>query len=268
MSGDLPGWAQSLPEALQGAPHIKGTDSPEAWVQKIQTDAQWRGSSIRIPGEDATPEQRAESAQRLIDKWPEVMLKPTNDENAEYVYRALGKPDTAENYRLGEGKQYNGEEGKLKGLAHNLNWTNAQYEAYVDAVSAEEAANLEATQQQLSSDYDALRGEWGAAYDSRYAEVGKLLSTAPEHIQQAYKDGILPTSDLRWLYSLAQMGDESATVTGQETEAPTRITPDEALHQLREVEATMFAMEKDDPDLPRYIQKRVDLVKLAQGRAP
>ena len=100
---DLPEWAQSLPEQLHEAPHLKGAESAEQWLDHIKNDAAWRGQSIRVPSEGADESALQSFHEQLQAKVPGLMPTPVDDDSTSAVYNQLGRPSEPSGYKVPEG---------------------------------------------------------------------------------------------------------------------------------------------------------------------
>jgi hypothetical protein len=258
-------WKDNLPDGIKDAPYFKNAESPEQVLADLTNAAQWQGNSIRLPGQDAGDSDFADFHSRLMEKVPGLMPTP-NTEDAEAmnpVWARLGKPDTADGYQVPEGLVM--DVSALKAHAHNANMTQKQFGELIGRLNEEQSTASETMRNQLESDYTTLKTEWGAAYQQNMELVGKLLAGAPEAVQQAYKDGTLPTDQLRWLNSISGLGDEGAEVVGQEPSAASIPTPEQATHDLAECERRLFGMTPADPEYALLNQRRMKLIGLTMG---
>ena len=131
------------------------------------------GSSIRVPGEDASNEARSDFYESL-SKVPGVAKLPEsgNQKEIDEFYNKLGRPEEATGYELDGLETAAGPEltTEFKTLAHSLGLNQTQAKALVDfemsraptqeqmELQAQEAKDLAAT---------ALKKEWGADFDNR-----------------------------------------------------------------------------------------------------
>ncbi len=258
-------WKDSLPEQIKDAPYFKNAESVDQVLADLTNAAQWQGQSIRIPGEDATPEALGEFHQNLMSKVPGLMPTPNTEdpESLSATFAKLGRPDTPDGYSVPEGVTM--DVTALKAFAHANNLTAQQFSGLVSQMNQSQAEAGEQYQAELQGQYATLNQEWGAAYEQNMTDIGKLLATAPESVQQAYKDRTLPADQLRWLHSISQLGEESAEVPGQGDGAPVIPTPEQAELQLAELEDRLFKMEASDPAYQALNAKRMQLIAYSQG---
>lgn len=136
------------------------------------------GSSVRIPGPDAGPEDIQRFDAKLAEKVPGVVRLPGEGdaEGWKTFYSRLGVPEAPTAYKFapveGIPEQVGGNLDQwFAPIAHKANLTTAQAAAvrteWLQSVKAAgdaaEAAQAEAA--------EALRGEWGAGYEQRLARA-------------------------------------------------------------------------------------------------
>lgn len=128
-------------------------------LNKLQNGA---GDVLAVPGENATPEQRAEFEKALRAK--------------------RGVPETVDAYKLDFGTDPNdGMKTFATATAHKYGLTNAQAQELVNefnqTVGSLNAAQLEQEQQQEDTAFEALEKRWGAEKDT-YINNGKRAVAA------------------------------------------------------------------------------------------
>lgn len=111
------------------------------------------------------------------------------------VFKALGRPDTAEGYtafKAPEGKAFSAEEkalhgeiGKLLHSAGVADWqANKIAAGLAQLQSGKEGQSAEQKDAETTATETKLRGEWGAAFDTKIAAANKYLAAAPEALRQ------------------------------------------------------------------------------------
>jgi hypothetical protein len=145
----MPGWMAGLPKELQGHEAFKGMakvgDLGHKYLE-LMTRSQ---RALYLPTDNSTPEERAS------------------------FLRSLGHPETPEAYtvpKAPDGLQVNKQAiAALQQQAHELGWTNKQFQAYVNAnyqrMQQAQQAKQQATAKALSDADKSLRDEWKAEYD-------------------------------------------------------------------------------------------------------
>lgn len=78
----------------------------------------------------------------------------------------------------------------------------------------------------------------------------------------------MDAASTRWLYAVMNaLGDEAIEMQTQGKGSGTRITADEALARVAEVEARIAKMQPGDPDYDGLLQRRIQLLETAGAGA-
>ncbi len=250
--GPPPGWT---PEAdLAGNPALAkfknddGTWQPDAIAKSYLELEAYRGKSIRLPSEEAGDEDRQAFYDRLQEKVPDLMRKPTG-ENLDETLRALGHVPPEE-YVMPEidsqGVKLNDAEAvAFQQVARKHGLTQAQYQGIVADMTQANIETALANQQASADDSAALQTEWGAAHESRIRQISNFAeaSGAPTELVNALKAGQVKSATAKWLYSLVESyskgGGKQFDVPPQ---APGVLTPADA-----ELEAQAIRKNNDHP---------------------
>lgn len=259
---ELPEWAQALPEALHDAPHVKGSQTPEQWVDHLKNDSAWRGQSIRVPSEGADESVLQQFHEQLRAKVPSLMPTPMDDESTSVVYEQMGKPKDPKGYKMPEGVDLPNPE-EYMAAAHALDMTQKVFSRWVEMEAAGHSERNAALAKAMEDGYANLRKKWGAAYDERYAAVENVLRDAPEAIREAYQNQSIPPDQIEWMYSLAELGGESTEATTQPGKAT--LTPEQAALELSELQPRFYAMRKGDPGYEAVAKRIERLTRLKLG---
>lgn len=128
------------------------------------------GKSIRIPGEDASPEAKQEFLDKIKDV-DGVLIK-----NDEQLFDKLGRPETSEGYAFDDvvdqelvaiDPTITDEIESFKKVAHELGLTNDQAKALVDMQLKQLQGHTSEFAQARESGLEALQKVWGADFDNR-----------------------------------------------------------------------------------------------------
>lgn len=162
----VPAWRASLPEALRGEKTFdKFNDpDPDKVFGKIAESyfnlEKHAGGAVRIPGENATPEERRA------------------------FYARLGVPEKPEGYgievKVPEGLPWDkAAEGRFVSKAHELGLTKAQVQGvldhYLGDVQAAVTAQAQAKAATAESAYGEMQKEWGGLTDRNVALVQRVV---------------------------------------------------------------------------------------------
>ena len=261
-------WKDSLPEGFTDAPYFKDAESPEQALQSIQDAAAWMGNSLRIPGPDASDEQKAEFMAKAVDRIPGLMPVPDPDNVGDVVYAKIGKPDTPEAYKAPEVEGFEvspDQLGDLKSYAHENNMTQAQFDALYTRQANLTKAEQENMIKTLQEEQTIIANEWGSAKDERLQEITNFLSNdenTPPELVDAVKGGKVTAAYARWLHGLVSRVAEPGELQGQESGEST-LVPSEAKAQLEDLTARLVKMHPADPNYDHLVGKRVELAKQA-----
>lgn len=247
---ELPEWAESLPEQLHDAPHLKGSESADQWLDHIKNDSAWRGQSVRIPSEDADDTVIQEFKSKLLEKTPDGLFNMS--------------PAEAADYNLPEGVELDNADD-FKEVAHSLGLTQKAFRDLIELRSMDESGRNDQAKANLDQGYESLKGEWGAAYEQNYTQVADVMRNAPESIRVAYENNAIPAEQIKWLHSLAELAAEPQEVGGQAGRGV--MTPEQATLELEEIKPKFYAMKKHDPGYAVMQAKVERLIKLRMGQA-
>lgn len=255
------------------------TESPDfATFAKQAVDYQaMQGSSIRIPGENATPEDRAVFYEKLTSQVPGLMATP-DPENAEAMaayHAAVGVPAEVAEYELpappeGQTVDENLQKWFLE-TAHARKFSKAQargffedFNAFQQTIQTEAAVTLKAQEV-------ALREKWGATYDPQMAKIDTLWSNYPQfaELRENAKKGLVPAHVLEGFAALAEgmMGKGFTMLSDGHHQQSSAITPDEAKRQAEETLTKLTKLEPSDPQRPALMNQLLELNKLAMPNA-
>lgn len=219
-------WKEGLPDELKVNPAIKDFKDVPALVESYIQTKGMVGSSVRPPGPDAAPEEKAEFVKKLSEKIPGLRYRPPA-EWADYeppmdakVYASLEVP---------EGVQL--DKDAFSAAAKELGLTVAQAKKFLQAEAQKQAAQKNAAQEADA----ALRRELGAAYEERVtaAKAVALKMGVPEAELAS-----LSTTQLKaWMATAQRFGGEGRELGTQEGGQASGVpTPQEALAQIEEIQ--------------------------------
>jgi len=240
MSAD---WRNNLPEKVRGWDEVKNSDTAEKFFDQIANQRSLMGQSIRVPGEDAGEESMSAFYEKLRSKVPGLMRSPDPDDAdaVNHVLEALGKPVDVDGYRLDDSANVTAEQlAELRGIAQEAGLTKAQFKSVAGKILNTNKESNEATEAHYKDQTDALRSEWGAAYNERLGLAKDIAerTEAPESLLKAIEEGKADAATVKWVYQLSkQLGGESATsgVPVETTRGKATLTPAEANNVIDDV---------------------------------
>jgi hypothetical protein len=255
------------------------TDSKDfdSFVKQAVDYQAMQGSSIRIPGENASPEDREAFYGKLTERVPGLIVAP-NPEDAEAMkafHTAVGVPEEKDGYELPappEGTQVNEAlQTWFLESAHERKLSKAQakglYEDFNTYQQTAEAAALASLKEQET----ALRTEWGATYDPQMAKIDTLWANYPEfqELRENAKKGLVPAHVLKGFAKLAEgmMGKGFTMLSDGQHQQSSAMTPMEAKRQAEETLTKLTKLEPSDPQRPALMHQLLELNKLAMPDA-
>ena len=145
-------WIQALPEQLRDAPFLGKASSPEDAVAKLAHAAKLVGTSIRIPGEDATDDDRAAFYNKLAEVPGVAKLPLSDDEDGlAAILAKLGAPDTPDGYKPPELEGFEWDQATFENLrkyAKDAGMTTRQFDKFARQLAQEQLAQQQQAQQQ------------------------------------------------------------------------------------------------------------------------
>lgn len=232
-------WRAALPEDLRSHESLKDFKDPGSLAKSYIETKAMVGSSMRLPGPDASAEDKAAFVAKLAEKFPDTVYLPKSDEEAagleKQLWEKLGRPSDPKGYDLKD-VDLGGVELDVAGLAKmgaELGWTKGQFKAFAKGLAkSQNEQKAQALAQQAE-----LKKEWGAAFAEKVnaaAEVAKKLN-APAATIEAIKAGRLPLEQMRFFDGLVGAVGGSGRQVGDQGNGAGKITPDEAKLRLEEV---------------------------------
>ena len=265
VAGDEPNggtdWRESLPEDIRGNAALANVKDVGDLANQFVNAQSFLGSSIRIPSENASDEDRQKFYDKVLNHAPNLMPKPNKDDPAAVaaVYAALGRPADPDSYAL-EGAELSPE---MKKAAHDAGLTPDQFaQVYKQFVLPSLNANA-AHLAEVKQGRDALAQEWGYAFQTKEQTAQALLEKtgAPSQLIEAAKKGQLNADTLRWVDQLAtSIGREGLDLVNH-GQGGGRMTPAEAKAQISEIMNNRSHAYWNASD-PMHEQAKKDIVDL------
>jgi len=231
-------WRTNLPDDVQTWEEVKNSEDPGAFYKQMGDMRSMIGRSVQIPGPEASTEARQAYLQKVMEKTPEIMLRP-NGENMAEMYVALGRPETADKYTAPESTEEIPVDAAsvnvFSSLALEAGLNQAQFDIIVNGMSKNQATAMSEALSQRGEGLQALRGEWGLAFDQRQATAQKFANDFFPHIGEISKLGAV---EITALYNAGKaMSGEGAPITDEPGDAVSAMTPQEAQSTINEIMA-------------------------------
>ena len=230
-------WKSMIPEYGKDFAEVKDAKSFDDLFKHYDQLRSHSGQSIRLPGEDASDEDRSKVAAKLMAKMPDLVMKPRNDEERNALNRALGMPEDANGYKFEkEGFDGSGLE-QLSAHALKAGLTQSQYESFIGDMIGDQSVLNEGQTTKRNESMAGLKAEWGAAYEEKTEGVQSFLKRmdAPAEVLEAEKNGLMDAGTYKWFDDLnKRIGVEGSPNTGH-GRGDGKLTPAEIQMKIAEI---------------------------------
>jgi len=233
-------WRDSLPEDLRESGSLRDIPDVNTLAKAYQDAQSYIGRSIRIPGEDANEDIWSDFNSKLTQV-PGIGRIPTENsapEEWDQFYQSMGRPESADQYRLGEdGRSPNETESALLDQLHSLGLNNKQASGLVDWMNQGVDENFQNNERAQAEALSQLKTDWGQAFDSKIKDAKAALVTygGEELTRELEANGLGNNTAL--IKAFAEIGhgfseDSSQGVGGKRSMSS---TPAEAKIQIDEI---------------------------------
>lgn len=252
----------AVPE-LRDDPSLKDFNDVQALAKSHRETKAFVGSSIRPPGPDATPEARKEFYDKLVKHAPELVPLRDGDAEAEkVVWGKLGRPAKREEYVFAPPAGVDINLEGLRDAAEAAGMTKGQFTKLAEKTVLGAQAQTLASQK----DRDALKVEWGAAYETKLKNAAAIAQKMgqPEALCGAILAGKLSSSALKtWDAIAIAVPGEGRGVAGQAGGGGgDLLTAAEAQSRFREVQNHPAYFNKNHPEHDAMVEKGLALMKM------
>lgn len=236
-------WRDILSDETKGNPALANFTDVQQMADSFLEMKSFQGRSIVIPGTDAGDEAQAKFIESLMDKAPNVMLKPDfdNAEQSNEFYTTMGKPKTADEYKtpefeFPEGEKINEDKvAAVKKLAHDIGLNQSQYEKFISTMTEQDIVTLNEGHENQKNSMKELNKEWGDATKERIEAALSIAERthAPQEIIDQIKSNTLPMEAMKWIHSLSvSIGDEGNQLGDLPHNQTGTMTPAEAQESI------------------------------------
>jgi hypothetical protein len=259
-------WLNALPEELRDAPYLAKAETPAEALGKLQHAAQLVGTSVRIPGENASDEDRAAFTAKLSEIEGVTQLPLHDDiEGVVGMLKKLGYPDEHTGYTLPieedfEWSETMGED--LRKFAHKAGLTPGQFTAFSKQIMEQEKIAAAESSNELGDTQKALRANWGDTLEDREALIRGWMdkSEAPQNLRKLLDERSLDVDTMNWLHNTAKQFKSNVTpITSDGKSNAPAMTPGEASAKITNILNDMTSMRESDP---RYRELQMELVRV------
>ncbi len=269
-------WKAGIPEDIRGHESLKDFKDAGALAKSYIETKAMVGQSMRLPGPEASAEERAAFVSKLHEKYPQSVYVPASPEEAaaleKQIWAKLGRPDDANGYSL-EGVDLGGVELPVESLAKaaaDLGMTKAQFQALARRVAKEQAEAASASK----AAQDALKKEWGAAHGEKLSAAAATAAKLgfPARVVESIKAGRLSLEEAKAYDALTAAVGGSGRQVGDQGSSPGKLTPEEAKIRLSELGRNPAFWNGSGPEHDALVAKQRELMEQAypdlKGQAP
>ncbi len=218
-------WTDSLPDDLKSNASLSKFKDPNEVAKAYVNLEKSMGNKIKIPGENATPEE------------------------VSAFYTKLGRPETSEGYALQETliekadllnivPQYKDQVDEFSKIAYDLGLSKSAAEKLVNWQTEKLESQMETLRAQTDSARDQLNKIWGHEAETKFAEANKaaqlLASKYPDEMKSFQNsDGARNPITMIMLSELSKLyKEDKSSISGNETISTT--TLEQRLNELKQ----------------------------------
>lgn len=274
-------WHESAPDWLKDMPYFRPTEDGQfrplnEVTESLKNAAKLQGniseSHIRRVANDMSDDDKAALRNEAMKEYG--LIAPPDPENAEAMrkhYQGLGMPEEASGYKAPDIEDFELQSDTLEQLrefAHANNWSQGQFDAYVNHLAEESRAGAAERSTWSTRQQEILKEKLGDAASQRIDMIAAAIGeSAPEGFLDNLKGGKVDAQVVLMLDGLVQnmlsMGDESNEFVRQMNAAPRAMTPDEYRSKADELWEELQDMNQSNPEYDKKNAKRLEYISLA-----
>lgn len=254
-------WRATLPENLRNDPTIVNYKTVEDVAKALVETKALVGRSIRPLGQNATPEEKKQYVEKLLQSDPALIYAPDGDEEAaKRLFKKLGRPDKPDDYKFDEEAATAAglKPSDLRALAVTAGLTQAQASQLAKVMVD---ANLE-TKRQTTLAAAALKERWGAAHEERTLSAKAAAMKMGLNEQEV---AALSPRQLEAFYGVARaVGVNQNEFREHGTHVVAPLTPEEAQAELATLRAKpeFWAKHLNPAEHARLNKRATELTKM------
>lgn len=232
-------WRENLSDDLKGNESLATFDTIEALAKGFVETKALVGSGLRFPSEDASDDQNQEFLDRVLEKTPNLMMRPNFDdaEQSTEFFRTLGMPEKAGDYEIAvyeERKWDETREEQLRSLAHEARLTATQYKQLSEGMLKFDHEGMSTGEAKTMEEMSALKQKWGMTWEDRRGLANKVRTAFLDFIPEAQMDA----KTIEALYAIGtQLGSEGTQLGDHRNDGGDngKMTPSDALGQINDI---------------------------------
>ncbi len=274
-NNELPdGWTEVLPEEMRSSGVLATAKTVESLAKMAIDGRNLANTALRVPSEDASPEDQEAFRQDILTKVPDLMPRPKDDDPDSYkaVFKALGMPDEVDGYKLPElPDPIKDNMSKLAETALEANLTADQFTKITEGILNDYKESANANLGAVEKNKDALKAKWGAAYDNKVDVLTHFAEQTgfSEEFVAAMKDGKVGTTDMLALEKVVEgFNGEGINIGYQPNDTNYVLPPSEANARIEEIMSNRehAYWHSGDPGHKAAVEKVLELGRLAEGK--
>lgn len=202
------------------------------------------GTSIRIPSEHASDEDRAKFMEKIQRHAPNLIPRPdkTDAKAMADFYSSIGRPEDPSKYPVEvpeEIKHLMTQDrlAAIQKIAFDNGLSSDQFKAMVDHDIASTKQFVDSNKAAVDADKAKLKQQWGDAYERNTKLVADMAQAtgAPEEIVQMARTGDLGADVSNWLYQLSAQISTKEGSSFRDNSGSSTMTPSEAQARIGEI---------------------------------
>jgi len=189
-------WASSLPEDIRGEVGLSKFKDIAGLAKSYLSAEKMIAGSLRIPGEKASPEEKAAFMEKLNSIEGVVKIPDGKDKEAmAALYAKLGRPEAADKYdvKLKTGETFKDPQiAMLLGAAHGAGMNQTQVDAILGVYDNLVQKFDESAIESKAKAEELLHKQWGSKFDENMAAANMALKSYhakfPEAVAKLMED--------------------------------------------------------------------------------
>lgn len=254
------------------------TEAPDfgTFVKSAVELKAYQGDSLRIPGPEASAEDRTAFQTKLAERVPGVyyMPDPENPDQIKALQRKLGAPEDGNGYTFTPPEGGDLDEAmtaQYRTWANDLDMTQAQADGIYKRFNEYQLAAVGALKNGHDESITGLKAEWGVTYPDKVKKIDHLVGkyAGTDAFRAELAAGNVPPHILKMFSQMADglLGEGMQMVGTGEGTQPTGVTPEEARARAAEVRANPAFLDDHHPEHAAMVAKHLDYMKQASPDA-
>lgn len=254
------------------------TEAPDfnTFVKNAVETKAYQGDSLRIPGPEATPEDRTAFHSKLAERVPGVyyMPDPENPEQIKALQRKLGAPEDGNGYTFTPPEGGDLDEAmtaQYRTWANDLDMTQAQADGIYKRFNEYQLAAVGAIKGTHNEAINGLKAEWGVTFPDKVKKIDHLVSkyADTEGFRAELQAGNVPPHILKMFSQMADglLGEGMQMVGTGEGTQPSGLDPATARERAAEVRNNPAFWDEAHPEHAAMVKKHVEYTKMAHPEA-